>query len=77
MSTSRREFEEWYARGRGQTAEELGRRGWISALDGGEWQAICIPPDMTAEQKKRLLAGLISVTAFGETPPTDGAGGGT
>ena len=72
---SRREFEEWWARDRAVTVEELGRRGWVSALLGGEWQAVCVPPESTPGERARILDGLMAVATFGDTPPTQEGGG--
>lgn len=74
MSASRRAFEEAFAREKGVTVEDLGRRGWYSYLDGGTWCDICAPDELPAEKRRALFVGLLAVARFGETPPTNGAG---
>jgi hypothetical protein len=72
---TRSEFERRFAAERGVTVESLGRQGWHSYLSGGEWTDICAPDDLPAEKRREILAGCFDAARFGDTPPTNGAGG--
>lgn len=71
---TRIEFENWYAKERGKSLDEMRALGYVSVpcpcdVDGCPgWQAIAIPADAGAYERAQILSGLVanSVKRFGE-----------
>jgi len=76
VSESRHTFEEHFAAVEFSTVERLRDLGWWSGRSDGDWRARCVPPGSAPAEERRILAGLVNAARFGETPPTNGAGGG-